>query len=678
MENYENILITKIGKPVLSVKSSNPFPLRGESVKLSSTSRWVTNHKYDTCADGTNLTEITKASVLGESELDVIIDTEEVVTQSVSAENTEGTKIVVKTIYPVPVQTKPYYALDVSKQIVRTDGEATVIRLSPENGYDFTRAFTLAARVYNENAIESPVHTLTEANFTLTDGMLVSGNLSFSVRGIYDIEVDYTDTLTDSVTTKRINKLITVTPALAARDQAIEFIVPNAKTAGDNVSLWQLDGSNYPAGSTIVLKEDPNLTTGYPKRLQFVNFVGTWEQPYIITIDQSTPFPLRWYSYYGIDLSGCKHIVFDGRGYQNIEKGLLLKPYSDEYSESAFSAGNGSTEIEVFETEVDGADFSGFFIKTDPNANKPQFWYPTFRLDRLLLHHNHVHDTEGEGSYLGHYNMTPYTGTNSAGATVTYRAHHLYDCRVYRCLYEKNGYDSLQFNNAENLEICYNQFRNCGMRGEKEQTSGLSLGMSGKIYGNSILQYNGPAIQFGTLGQLEIFNNVIANGNPGSMGLMLLATAEVPEQNPNSQGYNELPLNIHNNVISSETRPSLSARNTTQYRNIKFVDNFCILSKTGFFGGQATETIALWEAAAKNNQACIMPVIDWAAMDETYKFVDSSNGDFRIAKDSNLISAGEGSMFSFDMNGYKNWYDNSYPVGPYMGKYQVAGVDEKF
>ncbi|MCS2341153.1 hypothetical protein NXV89_15680 [Bacteroides uniformis] len=36
-----------------------------------------------------------------------------------------------------------------------------------------------------------------------------------SDRGIYDVEVDVTDVLTGVTFTKRINKLITVTPALA-------------------------------------------------------------------------------------------------------------------------------------------------------------------------------------------------------------------------------------------------------------------------------------------------------------------------------------------------------------------------------------------------------------------------------------------------------------------------------
>ena len=53
-----------------------------------------------------------------------------------------------------------------------------------------------------------------------------------SDRGIYDVEVDVTDVLTGVTFTKRINKLITVTPALAPRDEAVEYLVPDAKIVG--------------------------------------------------------------------------------------------------------------------------------------------------------------------------------------------------------------------------------------------------------------------------------------------------------------------------------------------------------------------------------------------------------------------------------------------------------------
>ena len=115
-----------------------------------------------------------------------------------------------------------------------------------------------------------------------------------------------------------------------------------------------------------------------------------------------------------------------------------------EFANIAIQVTNYSNELEFFGIEIDKADFAGFMIKTDPTADNPQGWWPAYRLENLRLHHNHIHDTVGEGSYLGHYSPNYYTGTNSNGEEVRYRAHHLYNTRIYRNIYENQGYDNFQ------------------------------------------------------------------------------------------------------------------------------------------------------------------------------------------------------------------------------------------
>jgi hypothetical protein len=92
--------------------------------------------------------------------------------------------------------------------------------------------------------------------------------------------------------------------------------------------------------------------------------------------------------------------------------------------------------------DIHKADFAGVMCKTDPDVNKPETWWDNFKFNRLLFHHCYVHDTTGEGNYLGHYASGWYEGQNSEGELVKYRAHHLYNCRIYRNIYENQGYDN--------------------------------------------------------------------------------------------------------------------------------------------------------------------------------------------------------------------------------------------
>ena len=65
---------------------------------------------------------------------------------------------------------------------------------------------------------------------------------------------------------------------------------------------------------------------------------------------------------------------------------------------------------------------------------------------------------------------------------------------------------------------------------------------------------------------------------------------------------------------------------------------------------------------------------DFQAIDERYKIADSINLDYRIAASSPLVEGGCGDSFRFDFNGYKNWYDKVFPIGPFLGKYRSPDI----
>lgn len=661
---YSEILKALIGIPTLSVKVDNPFPLVGEDVTVSSTSTWVKLHEY-LLNGGSGEERSVLDCILGKSSKSLRMSVAGEFTQDINVSNDSGNASVRKMVYSMSPATEPYFNV-AATEIVRV-GERGYLSIYADNGYPTSRNSTIVARIYREN---EPVPVKTVGFDTSRPGPTVWASSPYifdavSDRGIYDVEVDVTDVLTGVTFTKRINKLITVTPALAPRGEAIEYLMPDAKIDGGRQS-WIWDGSDIPAGSTIVLKYDSRYGEKYPMRFRMENFIGTWEKPIIITIDTAEPFEWNWFYWYGWAMANCHHIVIDGRGYNNLAKGLKLIAMP-EFANTCLSFTSFDDEIEMFEVEIEGAEFAGMMIKTDPNPDNPDTWYDNFRFNRLLIHHCHIHDTTGEGSYLGYYGAGWLEGQNSAGETVRYRAHHLYNCRIYRNVYENQGYDNFQLNNAEDAEICYNQFINGGLRMEVDQTGSLAISMSGKIYNNVIWGCQGPGIQVGWLGPLEFFNNLICQGGPVSSAIYNLAWAEPPAED-NSFVHNEDPLIIHNNLLLSYSG-ILLGRTTNYTDNIQMYDNICVY-KSILCGGQYPESIAKWTVKNNFEKKILGYPYDFGQLDIELKFGDSERLDYRIAATSPLVEGGCGDSFLFDFNGYKNWYNKVFPIGPFLGKYR--------
>ena len=76
------------------------------------------------------------------------------------------------------------------------------------------------------------------------------------------------------------------------------------------------------------------------------------------------------------------------------------------------------------------------------------------------------------------------------------------------------------------------------------------------------------------------------------------------------------------------------------------------------------ETLAVWESQAVNNEVFLYSDLYQKVID--LKIADYVSGDYCIAFDSSLISAGLGTTFSFYYRGYLNWYNTVCPIGPLL------------
>lgn len=182
-----------------------------------------------------------------------------------------------------------------------------------------------------------------------------------------------------------------------------------------------------------------------------------------------------------------------------------------DYSASGVPVGDLSTDYEIDHVEVHHTGFAGFMLKTesrcDGSAN-----LGSFVQKNTHVHHTFVHDTGGEGFYVG---STGYGGRDFTcnGQTVKLYPHEhdgvfLHDNRI-----ESTGWDGLQVGvTPKNCEIHHNRILGVGKTAaDPVQTRGIQVGGASacEIHGNTLV--GGPSIGIFVLGAADtrVYNNVV-------------------------------------------------------------------------------------------------------------------------------------------------------------------------
>jgi hypothetical protein len=165
--------------------------------------------------------------------------------------------------------------------------------------------------------------------------------------------------------------------------------------------------------------------------------------------------------------------------------------------------------IDVSNTEV------GIMIKKNPVAGDPTTQYPNYYMRNIYIHHNYVHNTTGEGMYIGHAypNGDPYNGNlipiRLANVEIAYNttAH--------------TGWDGIQLSNAtDGCKIHDNTVSYFGDANWSGQQAGIIMGANttGDINNNTITTGTGNGMQVFGYGTINITNNsLISTGNDGTI-----------------------------------------------------------------------------------------------------------------------------------------------------------------
>lgn len=322
-----------------------------------------------------------------------------------------------------------------------------------------------------------------------------------------------------------------------------DYVVPSS-TKAQIVDAYKLGLS---PGSTICLSS-ANIYSA----IIFRNVVGTGAEPIIIT-----------------NCGG--EAVIDGTGYGYTVKTELSKFFrikggsGSTYGIKIKGGRMGiqleklSTNFEVNNVEIFDVGFAGIMAKTEPTCDDATI-RGNFVMKNVSLHDNYVHDTGGEGFYIGH-SFYEKGRTLSCGVRLP---HEIDGLKIYNNRIDRAGWEAIQVGCAINgVSVFKNKIKDYGYANEPYQNNGIQFSEGSKSICYQNWVENGPGMGINVVGYGDSFihNNVILNA--GNFGIFCdeRATRDLPGfrilnntiVNPGQDGirmYNEyVPGVIFNNII---------------------------------------------------------------------------------------------------------------------------------
>ena len=394
-------------------------------------------------------------------------------------------------------------------------------------------------------------------------------------------------------------------------DCACDYTVPSGQHVTDGKAL------GLKPGDVICLKAGNHYGN-----LKFVNIIGSASQPIIIkncggqvTISADASFSLK--------TENSKHFRITGSGSAD-RYGIVLKNATLGLSLDILS-----TDFEVERLEIHHIGFAGIMAKTDPKCGKP-YGRSEFTMQNISIHDNYIHDTQGEGIYVG--NSAYAKGVKQSCGTLL--PHAVLNAKVYHNKVERTGWDGIQIGSAtQGCEVYGNQVEAYGKRSNSTHGNGIQLGegTGGKCYNNIIKEgYENGIIVLGK-GDNVVFNNLIIN--TGAHGCFIDARA------PATTGSG---FKFFNNTIISPGKDGVRIYATQSGLHNQVKNNLVV-------GG--SEAVALLHAGVTNTTVSNNYRADLVA---DVGFVNAGSGDYRLTSKSPCIDKGADLTsygVTFDMEG---------------------------
>jgi hypothetical protein len=473
---------------------------------------------------------------------------------------------------------------------------------------------------------------------------------------------------------------------IMARIPKLRYTIPLAtnyiafKTAylpdGTRVSLTPKNDTIY-GGDTVAIQAG---TRDYYLRIK--NLWGSQSAYVVLTNKGGKAIIRNEYSGGGMSIKQSKYIHFTGTGTPGIEYGILID--TTGAGGSALSFDEMTTDFECDHIEINRSGFAGIMCKTDPWCDG----YATrgnFLMQNISFHHNYIHNTAGEGFYIGH---SSYNGiqTKCSGQPVVIYPHDIHNIKVYDNIIEYTGLDGIQISCCtKNVEVYNNRIRYYGWNdnaySKRYGMEGIIIGggSTGNYYNNTIVEGCGTGIMVFGLGNINVFNNLIIKPGRHSQlpvyqnyvyGIFCDDRTTIPGQS----------FNFANNTIVSPRTGGMKFMSSLS-RNNRIYNNVILdpggKGDYGHWGNNWMKScIHAYETSdvlLANNvyDTIAYPTINnypQVPYDDPY-FVDASNYDFHLLETSPLVDVGiacdTACGFGVDFDGVLRPQGNEWDVGAY-------------
>ncbi len=272
--------------------------------------------------------------------------------------------------------------------------------------------------------------------------------------------------------------ILLIIAVLISSSQSKTILIPLTKSYED--------GKKYDCfpGDTLLVE------AGRRPAFHLKHFHGSADKK-IVVINQGGQVLIGKEHYYGFTIDSCSHLHITGTGDPQFKYGFKVDGTA---SGVGFGIGGLSTNIEVEHMEICSTGFAGIMAKKDFSGNPP---VPPPVFEGLSIHDNYIHDTGGEGMYIGE--------TKSPGMEFK-------NVRIYNNLVVRTGWDCFQIANAvEDVEVYNNVFYRGGLEAEQYQQNGFQIGDNtvGLYYNNIIMHAPGNGFIVMGSGNISIYNNYI-------------------------------------------------------------------------------------------------------------------------------------------------------------------------
>lgn len=251
-----------------------------------------------------------------------------------------------------------------------------------------------------------------------------------------------------------------------------------------------------------------NASVAY-KNLVFRNIVGTASQPIIIKNCGGRANINGTGLRFAIKTENSKHFRITG-GSLNQEYGI--KVYKGNLG---ITLDKLSSNFEVDHIEIANSGFAGIMAKTDPSCDAVTT-RGNFTMTNISIHDNYVHDTGGEGMYVGN-SFYQHGMKLGCGIKLPHEIHYV---KIFNNVVKNTGWDGIQLGSAtKGAEVYNNTIENFGIMNVKNQRNGIQIGegTGGLCHGNIIMNGVGNGLIVMGLGDNVVYNNIITN--PGGFGV---------------------------------------------------------------------------------------------------------------------------------------------------------------